>query len=336
MATIKEVSRLANVSTASVSKVINGDYSGVSEATKERILWAAKELKYRPNRLARGLVKSRTTIAGLLVPDISNPYFAELAKGLEEEAEQNGYNLILCNTADNPKKERKYIHMLVEYNADGVVLCGMESYDKTGVEMLTEREIPFVSIDRDADVSAPVSFYSNSMLGAMLATERLMACGHREIAFIGGEKVPEGRNKRYAGFLAAMASRNLSPDDNLIRFGPYNTQTGYERATELLRGSKKFTAIVCANDLIALGAVKAIREKGLDVPKDISLTGYDDILLSSLFEPKLTTIRQDSYTLGREVFKELLGVILGERKEKIVRTFEPELVLRESVRNIGQ
>lgn len=335
MSTIKEVSKLAGVSTASVSKVMNGNYYGVSEDTKNRILAAAKELKYRPNRIARGLVKSRTTIVGLIVPDISNPYYAELAKGVEEEAEKNGYNLILCNANDEPKKERKYVNMLVEYNANGIIFSGMESYDKESMNMLLEKEIPVVAIDRNIeDNCVPVSFYSNSQLGSMMATERLILCAHTKIAFIGGEHIENYPHARYMGFKIALMSHNIKLDESLVRFGPYTMTTGYTRTSELLQEKKDFTAIVCANDLIALGAIKAIREYGLDVPKDISLVGYDDILLSSLFEPTLTTIRQDSYTIGKEALRELLKVVSGERKEMIVRAFEPELILRDSIRKI--
>ena len=335
MTTIKDVGRRAQVSIASVSKVLNGDYSSVSEETKERILAAAKELKYRPNRFAQGLVKNQTTIIGLIIPDISNPYFAELAKGVEAEAEKNGFNLILCNSGDSKSKILRNIQMMTEYNANGIILHGSKGNEAKGLELLLETEVPFVAIDCTfSDDIAPVSFYSNNKLGAIMGTEQLIISGHKKIAFIGGDTGVGKDHPRFVGYKVALMSNNITYDENMVRHGTYTIATGYEKTKELLNQGKDFTAVVCANDLIAFGVIKAVRECGMDVPRDISLVGYDDIILSSMFEPMLTTIKQDSMELGKEAFKELHRVFSGERNEKIIRSFEPELILRDSIRVI--
>lgn len=332
MVTLKDVGKAAGVSTASVSKVLNGDYSKVSEETKERILKAAKTLKYRPNRIARGLAKSQTRIIGLLIPDISNPYYADLSKGVEEEAERNNYNLILCNSLDNNAKEYKYINMLIEYNVDGVILTSMMSFNEKSEKALMDFSIPYVTLDR-AVPNSFISFFSNGQRGTYLATEYLIKLGHREIAFVGGEpeNIVLGENQRVLGYQSALVAHNLPNPLHRIRSGKYTIDTGYQQTLALLQEDANITAIVCANDLVAFGAIKASRELDKRVPEDVSVTGYDDIVLSSFFEPRLTTIRQDSYILGKNICAELLSFIKEPYVDKLYRYVEPELVIRESV-----
>ncbi len=332
MATLKDVSRLAGVSIASVSRVMNGDYSGVSGETKERILSAAQKLHYRPNRLARSLVKKRSKIVGLLIPDVSNPYYADLAKGVEQETERNGYNLILCNTQDRVEKEKKYLNLLFEYNVDGLILTGItEPYGESS-ELLKGYGIPYVVIDR-TDANAPVSFSSNGQRGTYLSTEYLIRLGHRQIAFIGGEEkagYPYLDSPRLQGYESALRAYGLHPDERLIREGSYTIESGYGCARELMKSGLPITAFVCTNDLIAFGVIKAVREMGRQVPGDVSVIGYDDIALCSYFEPKLSTIRQDSQELGKSVCRMLLELVREERSGMVVRSVEPELIIRDS------
>lgn len=331
MVTIKDISQAAGVSTASVSKVLNGDYSGVGAATRERILTTARELKYRPNRIARGLVKKQTDIIGLLVPDVSNPYYADLSKGAEEETEKRNINLILCNALDSSEKEFKYVNMLLEYNVDGVILSSMTSYNSKSQQLLDDYGIPYVAIDRTG-MSAPISFFTNGQRGTFISTEYLIRIGHWKLGFIGGEggqQLP-GENLRLMGFRNALQAQGIPFEPDRVRYGSYTMETGYLGAQSLLQSKQEITAFVCANDLVAFGAIKAIREVGLHVPGDISVVGYDDIVLSSFFEPKLTTVRQDSYTLGKNACIELMELISGNRQDQILRYVEPELIVRES------
>ncbi len=332
MATLKDVSRLAKVSIASVSKVINGDYSGVSEETKERILSSAQQLHYRPNRLARSLVKKQSKIVGLLIPDVSNPYYADLAKGAEEETERNNYNLILCNTQDRAEKERKYLNMLLEYNVDGLILTGLTDPYEESTELLHQYTVPYVVIDR-TDPHAPAAFYSNGQRGTYLSTEYLIRLGHRKIAFVGGDEKagPLGLDSpRLHGYESALRAYGIPQDSHLIREGSYTIESGYRCARGLMESGGAMTAFVCTNDLIAFGVIKAVREMGLQVPRDISVIGYDDIALCSYFEPRLTTIRQDSRELGKNVCRMLLELAREERSGTVVRSVEPELIVRDS------
>lgn len=332
MVTIKDIGKSVGVSTASVSKVLNGDYSGVSETTRENILMTAKAMKYRPNRLARSLVKNQSRIIGLIVPDISNPYYADLSKGVEEAASELNFNLILCNASDSSAKEYNYVNMLIEYNAAGVILTSMISYNEKSDSALSEYGIPFVALDRMA-TSALTSYLCNSFQGTFMTTSYLInSLGHRNIAFIGGDGgtgLAEEPGLRLSGYQNALQTSGIPLKPALVHSGSYHMETGYSCTGELLNSGQPFTAIVCANDLIAFGAIKALREKKIRVPEDISVTGYDDIILSSFMEPRLTTIRQDSYSIGRTLCQELLSN-KESSPDRVVRYVQPDLVIRDS------
>lgn len=334
MVTIKDISREAGVSTASVSKVLNGDYRNVSEETKNKILRIARELKYRPNRLARGLVNNRTNIIGLIVSDITNPYFAELAKGIENRADEAGYKLILCNTDEDEEKERSYINMTLEYNLDGVIITGSEKSTSNSIVELQSYNIPYVSIDREQG-DEDYRVYVGNLEGSYIATEHIIKNGHTKIAFIGGTGMPGSRNLRLEGYLKALTEYGIEPDDSLIKIGNYHKETGYDYAKFLIENGSEFTAIVCGNDLIAFGALNAIKDNGLKCPDDISLFGYDDIYLTELTDPKLTTIKQPSAEIGNYAMEVLLKLMKNEPVEEKVKCFVPYLVERDSVKRIN-
>jgi len=335
LVTIKDISREAGVSTASVSKVLNGDYRNVSEETKNKILRIAKELKYRPNRLARGLVNNRTNIIGLIVSDITNPYFAELAKGIENRADEAGYNLILCNTDENEAKERSYINMTLEYNLDGVIITGSEKSTSTSsMEELQNYSIPYVSIDREQGDS-DYRVYVGNLEGSYIATEHIIKNGHTKIAFIGGKGTHGSRNLRLEGYLKALTEYGIEPDYSRIKIGNYHMETGYQYVQQLLENGSEFTAVVCGNDLIAFGALNAIKDYGLKCPEDISIIGYDDIYLTQLTDPKLTTIKQPSLEIANYAMEVLLKLMKNIPVEEKVKCFVPYLVERGSVKRIS-
>jgi LacI family transcriptional regulator len=333
--TIKDISKEAGVSIASVSKVMNGDYGNVSEDTKNKILRIAKEMNYRPNRLARGLVINRTNIIGLIVPDIANPYFAELAKGIEHKADGYGYKLILCNTDEDLKKEESYINVLLEYNVDGVLITGNENHVSNGILEMQSCNIPLVSIDRDLGEEA-YSVYVGNLEGSYIATEHLIKNGHKNIAFIGGEGVPGSRNIRLEGYLKALEEYNIPVNRDLIKIGSYQMETGYQNSKLLLENGLDFSAVVCGNDLIAFGVLTAVKDKGLKVPEDISIVGYDDIYLTTMTEPKLTTIKQPLSEISSYAMEVLARLMKKEPVEEKVKFFTPHLVERGSVKNLNE
>lgn len=329
--TIKDISREAGVSIASVSKVLNGNYLNVSVETKNKILRIAKELNYRPNRLARGLVSNRTNIIGLIVPDIANPFFAELAKGVEDHAFSFGYKLILCSTNEDAAKAASYIDVMFEYNVDGVLLTG--KVNPESIEALQAKQIPLVLMDSTAGGAAHNVFVGN-LEGSYIATRHLIDNGHRQIAYIGGDGDPGSRNMRLDGFLKALRDHDISVNYNLIKLGNYQMETGYLYTKLMLENSYAFTAIVCGNDLIAFGALNAIKDKGLKVPQDISLVGYDDIYLTTLTEPKLTTMKQPLDEISRYAVDLLVKLMNRETISEENKCFNPHLIERDSVRQL--
>lgn len=333
MATIKDISRIAGVSTATVSKVLNGDYSKVGDLTRQRILDIAKELSYRPNRLARGLVNSKTNIIGLIVPDIANPYFADLARGVEDYARSLGYKMILSNSDESGEKEREYLEVLLEYSVDGIIITG----NNTSEENLADyrKNTPMVAIDRYlGDDVCTVSI--DNFGGSYIATEYLIRNGHRQIAYIGGGVIDTHVPKnRLNGYLKALRDNDIPIDLTLIEGGSYQYDTGFQCVNHLLDQGRSFTGITCGNDLIAFGALRALRKRGLKVPDDISLVGYDDIYLTELIDPPLTTIKQPTYELGKTAMDFLSKLMRKETITEKIHNFTPQLVMRQSVKKIS-
>jgi LacI family transcriptional regulator len=334
MTTIKDIGRLANVSIAAVSKVVNGDYSSVSEATKERILKISKELNYKPNRMARGLVTSKTNILGLMVSDITNPFFAALAKGVEDRAGTYGYNVLLCNTDEKSEKEITYVDLMLQYNAAGVIVTSSSNPESEHILELAEHNTPFVSIDRSIS-SNNYSIFVDNFRGTYVAAEHLIKNGHTKLAFIGGEPPGTGINQRLNGYLQALRDYKIEENCQLVCIDSYHSESGYRNVNMLLNKGLSFTGVVCGNDLIAFGVIKALKERGLKIPEDISIIGFDDIYLSALFDPSLTTIRQPIYEMGSHAVDVLIRLIKGENVIEKVKYFGPELVERDSVANIS-
>lgn len=334
MVTIKDISKAANVSIATVSKVLNGDYSRVSEATKERVLKIAREMNYVPNRLARGLVSNHTHILGLIVSDITNPFFAEMAKGVENKAAKLGYNVILCNTDEDMAREAAYIDVLLQYNVDGVIITSSAISENEHILKLRDNATPFVSIDRYID-DETYSVFLDNFKGSYVATEYVIKNGHRRIAYIGGDIMLKIPNQRLEGYYKALDDYGIERDESLVRLGTYHLESGYDAACNLLDSGCKFTAIVCGNDLIALGAVRAIKERYLRIPDDISIIGYDNIYLATLMEPPLTTIKQPIYDMGDYAVDIMIKLINQEQVDPKIYYFVPELVERQSVKALA-
>ena len=327
--TIKDIAKEANVSIATVSRVINNKYEGVGEETRERIKKIMKEMDYRPSGIARGLVTKKTYTLGLLVPDISNPFFPDIVKGVEDKASEMGYNIILCNSDDNTEKEITSIRILKEKCVDGIVCIGANNEDSKGMELLKEYNIPFVHIDRSSHADC-LSVYSDGGFGMYIMTKFLIEKGHKNIAYIKGSV----RNERLEGFLKAIGENGLSFDNDLIYNGNYRLQGGIDGAKYLLDKNKEFTAIICENDLMAVGVIEYLEENNIKVPCDISVTGYDDIYISNIITPKLTTIHQDTYGMGKISVEMLLKSIDGETLTKNEIILEPKLIVRKSVKSI--
>ena len=335
MTTIKDVAKAANVSITTVSRVINHKSEGVSDETRDRIIKVMKDLKYQPNRIARGLVTKKTNTLGLILPDIANPFFPEIARGVEDTANIYGYNVILCNTDDRADKEELYINVLKEKCVDGIIFTSSAGPAAGHIQKLADFDMPFVLLDRYIDTGKLPGVYSDGFGGMYQMTSYLFKMGHRDIAYIGG---PEGRSakKRYDGFEQAARAYGLILKKKLIEEGNYKISGGREAMSRLLKRGGGFTAVLCANDLTAVGAMETLKKKGYRIPEDISVAGFDDIQLAGYVEPKLTTVAQPCYEMGELSTRMLIKLIEGLALEKQEIILKPELVIRNSVKRVAK
>lgn len=328
MPTVLDVAKRAGVAPITVSRVINN--SGyVSLPTRERVEAAVKELGYVQNTIARGLRSKRTNTLALVVTDITNPYFTSMARGVEDVAGACNYTVIYCNTDESETKEEKYANMLAQRQVDGVLLvpsCGnaqtIKFFESNGINVvLLDRRISGVGTD---------IVCSDSENGANRLVKLLIGLGHKRIAIITGHKDVSTSTDRVIGYQQALAEAGLS-ENELIYYGAFNEQSGYELANQVMMQSQKPTAIFGANNFIAIGIIKALHDLKLDVPGDVSVVGFDDLPESMFMKPFLTVARQRAYEMGRLaaelLLKRISGELSGEYREIILPV---EIVVRES------
>ncbi len=328
-ATLKDIARLAGVSTATVSKIVNGKDHDIGEKTIEKVKSSIQEQDYRPNSLARSMKTKVTKTIGLIIPDVRNPFFTDLARGAEDSANERGYSLLFCNSDDDLKKEMEYINTLTEKQVDGIALAGSVKRNRE-IEEKFQVRVPIVTLDRDAyfkGIKGRVLI--DNFNGAYDAVKYLIGLGHRRILFLSGRLDIRVSEERLAGYRKALEDSGIGFDGDLVAEGNFNFNFGYDY---IMSGSLDgtVTAIFCGNDLIALGAVKALKKLKKKVPEDISIIGFDDIYLASINTPELTTVRQPSYDLGYIAVGRLIDILEGiEHKQNMVE-IKLELVVRES------
>lgn len=329
--TLKDIARLANVSTATVSKVVNHKDESFSKETIDRIRKIMDEMDYHPNYIARGLVTKKTNMLGLILPDITNPFFPEIARGVEDTASLYGYNLILCNTDDDEKKEREYFRYLKEKCVDGIIYTSAVNLIEKNIEILMGYKIPFVLLDRFAQIPDAPYIHTDSEKGMYDIVKYLIQNGHEKIAHISGPVGDITSQQRKNGYIKALEECGIEVDNLLIGEGNYKIKSGKECMEKLLKSGLEFTAVACANDLMAIGALEVLKYRGIKVPDEISVTGYDDIYIASIISPKLTTVVQPKYDMGRICTEALIKLVRGEKLEHSKILLEHSLAVRESV-----
>ncbi len=297
MANIRDVAEKAGVSVSTVSHVIN-ETRFVSEETRGRVVSTMEALNYQPNRLARSLRRKdkRTNTLGLLIPDSMNPFFAEVLRGVEDASFEANYNVFLCNSDNSPEKELNYLEVLIGKQIDGIILVSTDTMDS--LELLDRRNITTVVVDRQIGKNNHDSVMVENEVGGQIATNYLLDHGHQRIGCITGPSALTPSAKRVQGYRKALEDEKLPVDEALIVQGDFRPQSGYSRMKELLDIPSPPTAVFACNDMMAFGAMRAINEQNLNVPGDISVIGFDDILLSSYTAPPLTTVVQPSYEMG--------------------------------------
>jgi DNA-binding LacI/PurR family transcriptional regulator len=329
MATLKDVANAAGVSVSTVSCVVNRT-KFVSPQLARRVEEAIKALNYRPNTLARGLRTNQTYTLGLVTSDITNLYFAELARGVEDRAERDDYTVFLCNTDAEPRREAKYVQRLLSRQVDGIIFTSVRRDDET-VKRLVEEGFPLVLINRRIPGVEADYVGTDNVRGAARAMEYLISLGHTRIGFISGSAFSSASADRREGYLQTLAKAGLLSEPELIQEGDLRWKTGCAAAHRLLTLPNPPTAIFATNDLMAFGVLEVAAEMGRQIPEDLSVVGYDDNQTAALPGIQLTTVRQPAYEMGQMAAEILLEKLRwGTSREWTPRhiTLRSDLVVR--------
>jgi len=323
------VAKRSGVSISTVSRVLNNS-KPVSPEIRQRVLEAIRETGYRPNLLARGLVLRKTNIIGIIVPDISNAYYSELVKGTEEISNMYNYSILLCNTYGELKKEMEYLNLLTEKQVDGIIFM-TTNLTEEHVRWFKENDVKSVFVNRHIE-GMDIPYVSiDNYNAAYDATNYLIELGHEKIAYIGGPLSDEILGmKRFEGYKQALYDAGIDFRQELVRVSKIGIKSGYEAMGDILDVHKDITAVFAANDIMAIGAVNCILDRGYKIPQDISVVGFDDIPFASIIRPALTTIRQPIYDIGAVAARMLIKKLNGEKLDEISVNLPYQLIERDT------
>lgn len=328
--TLKDIAKIAGVSIGTVSRVINNKTSEISEETVKKVEKIIKQEGYVPNVRARALKTNRSNLLGLLIPSIKNPFFTEIAKGVEDMAYKLGYSVILCNTYDDFEKETKYLNTLHELRVDGIIVAG--SYDRNQKkEEAYNFDVPLIAIDRAVYYKNISTFittdnYSSSKEIASTLYEK----GYRSFYYLGGPKTNSVALKRYEGTLEGLKGKNITNFKEV--FGKFAIEDGY-RLINKEKNILDYDIIIAGNDLLAIGAIQALRERNIKVPDDIGIFGFDDMEIFSEIKPRLSTVKQPSYQIGKDSVK-LIDMTIKGQKVKKEHKLPQKLYFRETTKKL--
>ena len=331
MTTINDVAKLAGVSKSSVSRVINGNFEHMANETRDKILSAMKELDYTPNSLAQSLKKKTTKTIGIILSDISNPFWSEVLKGVQNECMRMGYGLMVSSSGEDEIIEKENILTLRNKQVDGLVI-NTTGRNTELFNNLVEEKYPFVLLDRSSDVSNIDTVIVNNILGAKMSIQHLVDQGHRRIGILlypPGNKSP--RIDRLQGYKECLQLNGIEIDDDLIKICENKTGSGVAATKELLSLTNYPTAIFSTNTILNLEVIMGVKKVGLKVPEDVSVIGYDDYPWVPLLDPPLTTVSQPAYELGVKSTELLIKKMKRKRQPKPQTIqLEPELMIRRS------
>ncbi|MEN4041075.1 MAG: LacI family DNA-binding transcriptional regulator [Anaerolineaceae bacterium] len=328
MTTIRVVAETAGVSYATVSHVINNTRY-VAPETRARVLAAMEALNYQPNAVARSLRQGKTNTIGLVLPDIANPFFSEISRGIADEAFEKGYSVFLCNTELDMQRELFHVNVLSNNQVDGIIFVAAGD-QADSLDFLLHRKMPLVMIDRNVpNVEADVVL-TDHQLGGFLATRHLLELGHTRIACIAGPSSISPSSERITGYRKALEQAGIVPDDDLIIRGDYHPQTGMDITQTILHIHPRPTAIFALNDLMAIGALRALAEAGYVVPRDMAVVGYDDLEIARFINPPLTTIAQPKKEIGRQAVNLVVERMSSKNRPPSRLVLPPELIVRRS------
>jgi LacI family transcriptional regulator len=327
-ATLRDVARRAGLATSTISRYLNGSLE-LPSPTRNRIESAIAELNYRPNALARSLQAGCSQILGLIVPDLSNPFFTSVADAAAAAAYLESYSILLCATGNDPQREAHYVNLLVAGQLDGLIYLGSHRRN-FALETMRQTELPIIIVDEEIEGVAGGRLFVDNRRGGYLATEHLLHLGHRDVAFIGGSADLLTTVERRRGYEDALLERGLVPQPDRIVLGEYTTEFGALAAQELLQEDAP-TGIFAASDVVAVGVLQTARQLGLNIPEDLSLVGFDDVPMAEMLAPPLTTICQPAQELGKTAVSMLVHQI-RDRASPIRQTLGVRLRIRGSTR----
>ncbi|MDD9268046.1 LacI family DNA-binding transcriptional regulator [Paenibacillus sp. GCM10023248] len=326
--TIYDVAQAAGVSIATVSKVIN-ETGRISEKTRAHVQQVMQQLKYKPSMVASALTGKSTYTIGLTLPDLANPFFAEIARAVEDRGHECGFSVFICSTDNDPDKEVKYLSLLTQKRVDGMISATRIQNDRF-LKKLIQHNIPIALITGEMPTLAVDTVMVDDYLGGFQAGSHLVELGHRHIAILVEDPDNTSNRERIRGCKQALANAGLQVEERHIATGGFTVETGHKAMAQLIGLEDRPTAVFACNDLLAIGAIRAAREAGLQLPRDLSVVGFDNTILATLIDPPLTTIAQPIQEIGRRAVDLLVQEIQGEKVLKQRVVLLPELVLRHS------
>lgn len=331
--TIKDVARESGVNTSTVSRALNNGY-GVNDETRKHVIEVATRLNYRTNKVARGLVTGRSQTIGLVVSDIRNPFFAEVARGAEDAAHRAGRDLVLCNSDLKAEKQMGYFDSLLAKRVDGIVMNSVAALSRAQQDQLWAAGVPIVLLNRSSVYRRFSSVLGDNLQGGEIAGNYLIDLGHTKVGHVTGPRAHGNLTDRAKGFLKVFHDRGL-PEPEVI-YGEHTFAGGYESANQLLGSDRRITAIFAGNDVLAFGCIRAAIEKGIRIPDDVSIIGFDNVEISQITNPPLTTIDQPKYEIGKAAIEMLLNMMAKDGiREPEHRMIGVRLIERQSCRRVS-
>lgn len=333
--TIKDIAKLANVSATTVSNVINGKKSKTTEDTKQRILNLVKELDYKPNAMARSLVNGKTKLIGVILPDISDSYFAQLAKKLEEAARNQGYSILTCSTDNEIKNEQKIIDIMREHCVDGIIISASLIKESWQFNDLYKIKYPLVTLGRELSVNEDVCSVSvNNYISGYKATKYLLELGHRNIGLIAGDEWSSITQEIVEGYREALKDHGIDMDLELIYSGNYDMETGVKGLESFINNNKNISSVVTCSDIIGYGVYKSANKHNISIPKDLSVVGIGDLKYSKAAIPPLTTVQEPLDDIAEMAVEMLISIITKKPREQNEYKYDSKLIIRESASKI--
>lgn len=329
---IAEIARICGVSKATVSRVINNIPQGVGPETREKVLQTIRELNYRPNALARSVATSKSGTIGLIIPDVSNFFYPKVIRGVVDYMDSCGYSVIVANSDYDPEREAQQLLRLVDRRVDGILLCSGVS-NKNFLQDFRKHNIPLALLGRNFDHScSDASISGDNVHGAYKSTAYLMQNGNRRVVYVEGNPHVAGSKQRLQGYQQAHMEFGIPVREEFIISGEYSVSFGEQAAARMLDEGLEFDAIITGSDLVAIGIVSQLIKRGVRVPEDVEVIGFDNIELTTVVTPMLSTISKPHYRMAQHISEQLVRIIQGETIPLPHTVVEPELILRETTR----